>query len=102
MGLVTKALPKADVFPAALDMATEIAENCAPVSVALTKRLIWKMLEETDHSAAQALDGRLVRFHCRVIELDEIFEHFQLVVSLANRCNHCRTSVRIVIQGCDS
>jgi enoyl-CoA hydratase/carnithine racemase len=65
MGLVTKALPKADVFPAALDMAHEIAENCAPVSVALTKKLIWKMLEETDHSAAQALDGRLYMWTTR-------------------------------------
>jgi enoyl-CoA hydratase/carnithine racemase len=65
MGLVTKALPKADVFPAALDMAHQIAENCAPVSVALTKKLIWKMLEETDHSAAQALDGRLYMWTTR-------------------------------------
>lgn len=59
MGLVAKAVPKADVLPAALDMAHEIAENCPPVSVGLTKRLVWKMLEETSHEDAQATDNRL-------------------------------------------
>jgi enoyl-CoA hydratase/carnithine racemase len=59
MGLVSKAVPKAEVLPAALDVAHEIADNCPPVSVALTKRLVWQMLEETSHETAQATDNRV-------------------------------------------
>jgi enoyl-CoA hydratase/carnithine racemase len=62
MGLVTQALPAKQVLPAAQDMARAIAENCAPVSVALTKKLIWHMLEEPDHALAQATDGNLYRW----------------------------------------
>lgn len=65
MGLVSKALPKADVLPAAQELAREIAENCGPVSVALTKRLVWKMLEEPSHDLAQATDGRLFTWSTR-------------------------------------
>ncbi len=62
MGLVSAALPKDDVLPAALDKAHEIAEKCAPVSVALSKRLAWRMLEEPSHADAQAADNRLFRW----------------------------------------
>lgn len=59
MGLVSKAVPKAEVLPAAQEIAHEIADNCPPVSVALTKRLVWKMLEETSHDTGQATDNRI-------------------------------------------
>jgi len=42
LGLVGRALPTADVLPAALEMARDIAVNCAPLSVALSKRLLWE------------------------------------------------------------
>lgn len=42
MGLVSRALPAAEVLPAALAMAREIAVHCAPLSVALSKRLLWE------------------------------------------------------------
>jgi len=42
MGLVARALPAAEVLPAALAMARDIAANCAPLSVALSKRLLWE------------------------------------------------------------
>ena len=41
MGLASCALPSAQVLPAALDMARDIAVNAAPASVAATKRLLW-------------------------------------------------------------
>ncbi|WP_420638196.1 enoyl-CoA hydratase-related protein [Candidatus Poriferisocius sp.] len=41
MGLATAALPADEVLPAALEAATDIAVNAAPVSVALSKRLLW-------------------------------------------------------------
>ncbi|NLU83196.1 enoyl-CoA hydratase-related protein [Rhodococcus sp. HNM0569] len=41
LGLASRSLPAADVLPAALDVATDIAANTAPMSVALSKRLLW-------------------------------------------------------------
>jgi enoyl-CoA hydratase/carnithine racemase len=41
IGLASRALPAADVLPAAREMARDIATNCAPLSVALSKRLLW-------------------------------------------------------------
>ena len=42
MGLATRALPAAEVLPAALDIARDIAINVAPLSAALCKRLLWE------------------------------------------------------------
>lgn len=42
LGLASKALPAADVLPAALERARDIAVNAAPVSVAITKKLLWE------------------------------------------------------------
>ena len=35
-------LPAAEVLPAALEIARDIAENTAPLSVAIAKRLLWE------------------------------------------------------------
>ena len=42
MGLVSRALPAAEVLAAAQAMARDLATNCAPLSVALSKRLLWE------------------------------------------------------------
>ena len=42
MGLVSRALPAPEVLPAALELARDIAVHCAPLSVALSKRLLWE------------------------------------------------------------
>lgn len=42
MGLVSQALPAGDVLAAAVAMARDIATHCAPLSVALSKRLLWE------------------------------------------------------------
>jgi len=42
LGLALRALPAAEVLPAALEIAREIAEHTAPLSVAVTKRLLWQ------------------------------------------------------------
>ncbi len=44
LGLVNEAWPSERVLPRAREIARDIAENCAPVSVALTKRMIWEHL----------------------------------------------------------
>jgi enoyl-CoA hydratase/carnithine racemase len=41
-GLASRALPAPEVLPAALAWARDLAENAAPVSVALSKRLLWR------------------------------------------------------------
>ena len=65
MGLVSRAVPKDQVLPVAQEIAREIAENCAPVGAALTKRLVWKMLEESSHDVGQATDNRLYAWSTR-------------------------------------
>lgn len=42
LGLALRALPSAEVLPAARAIARDIAENAAPLSVAVTKRLLWE------------------------------------------------------------
>jgi enoyl-CoA hydratase/carnithine racemase len=42
LGLASRALPAAEVLPAARTLARDIAINCAPLSVALSKRLLWE------------------------------------------------------------
>jgi enoyl-CoA hydratase/carnithine racemase len=41
LGVATRALPATEVLPAAVAMAREITEQTAPLSVALSKRLLW-------------------------------------------------------------
>ncbi len=45
LGLATKALPAKEVLPAALERARDIAENTAPASVAIAKRLLWEGID---------------------------------------------------------
>ncbi len=47
MGLATKALPADQVLPAAIDHARDLAINTAPVSVAISKRLLWEGINST-------------------------------------------------------
>jgi enoyl-CoA hydratase/carnithine racemase len=42
LGLASKALPASEVLQAAREHALEISRNTAPMSVALTKRLLWE------------------------------------------------------------
>jgi enoyl-CoA hydratase/carnithine racemase len=45
LGLASEALPPEEVLPAALDRAHDMANNCAPVSLAMAKRLLWSDLD---------------------------------------------------------
>ena len=42
LGLASRSLPAHEVLPAALEIARDIAVNTAPLSVAVTKRLLWE------------------------------------------------------------
>ena len=64
LGMARKALPAAEVLPAALDFAHDIATNSAPVSVAIAKRLIWEGLSEP-LGTVSAKEGKLFGYVTR-------------------------------------
>jgi len=60
-GLVRSVHEPPALLPAAYDLAREIAENTAPVSVALSRQMIWKMLTAPHPMAAHRVDSAAVR-----------------------------------------
>jgi enoyl-CoA hydratase/carnithine racemase len=57
-GLVRSVHPQAELLPAATAIAREIADNTAPVSVALTRQMLWRMLGADHPMAAHRVDSR--------------------------------------------
>ena len=57
-GLVRSVHAPDDVLGAALDLAREIADNSAPVSVALARRMLWTMLGAPHPMEAHRADSR--------------------------------------------
>ena len=47
LGIASRSLPADEVLPAALEIARDIAINTAPLSVAVTKRLLWESMTLT-------------------------------------------------------
>lgn len=58
-GLVSELVAPDALLPRALAIAHEIAENTAPVAVALTRQLLWRHAGDPDPSGALAVDSRL-------------------------------------------
>lgn len=59
-GLVKKVYKPAELMPAARALAREIADNTAPVSVALTRQMLWRV-GATDHPMeAHKVDSRAI------------------------------------------
>jgi enoyl-CoA hydratase/carnithine racemase len=54
LGVATRAVPAAQVLDTALDLAVDIATNTSPTSVALTKQLFYRYLEQGDRMTARA------------------------------------------------
>jgi enoyl-CoA hydratase/carnithine racemase len=59
IGLASEALPADQVLPRAREIATRIAVNAAPVSVAVTKRMIWENLGIADPAVAAAREQKM-------------------------------------------
>ena len=59
-GLVSKVLPADELLPAARKIAREIADNAAPVSVALTRQMLWRGLGLSDPMEAHRIDSRAI------------------------------------------
>ncbi len=60
-GLVRSVHAPDELLPAARALAAEIVENTAPVSVALCRQMLWKMLTEDHPMAAHRLDSAGIR-----------------------------------------
>lgn len=56
--LVRSVHPAGDLLPAARELAREIADNTAPVSVALSRRMLWRMLGASHPMEAHRADSR--------------------------------------------
>jgi enoyl-CoA hydratase/carnithine racemase len=59
-GLVSKLYKKEALLPAARALAREIADHTAPVSVALTRQMMWKMLGADHPMEAHKIDSRAI------------------------------------------
>lgn len=57
-GLVSQVLPPEELLPAAIAIAREIADNTAPVSVALIRQMMWRGTGMTDPMDAHKVDSR--------------------------------------------
>ncbi len=60
-GLVRSLHAPAELMPAARALAREIADNTAPVSVALTRQLLWHMAGAAHPMAAHRIDSRAIQ-----------------------------------------
>jgi enoyl-CoA hydratase/carnithine racemase len=59
-GLVRSVHPQADLLPAARALARQLTEHSAPVSVALTRQMMWRMMGAAHPMDAHRLDSRAV------------------------------------------
>ena len=59
-GLVRQVLPADELLPAAQAIAREIVENAAPVSIALTRQMMWRMLGASHPMEAHRIDSRSI------------------------------------------
>ena len=57
-GLVSRVLPPDELLPAARELASEIAANTSPVSVALTRHMLWKGLDAPSPMAAHRVESK--------------------------------------------
>lgn len=70
-GLVKAVYPLDDLLPAAYRMAREIADNAAPVSVALTRQMMWRGLGMTHPMQAHRIDSRGIISRTRSADASE-------------------------------
>lgn len=59
-GLVKDVVPQEQLLDAALGIAAQIAENTAPVSVAMNRQMVWRMMGASHPAEAHALESRAI------------------------------------------
>jgi enoyl-CoA hydratase/carnithine racemase len=60
-GLISELLAPEDLLPRARDIAMEIARNTAPISIALTRQLLWRFAAAPDPFDLLKIDGPFVQ-----------------------------------------
>lgn len=75
-GLVQELHESAQLLPAALALARELTEHSAPVSVAMTRQMIWRMSAADHPMSAHQLDSRAVQARGRSADAREGIESF--------------------------
>jgi enoyl-CoA hydratase/carnithine racemase len=61
-GLVSEVLAPEALLPRAREIALEIARNTSPVSVALSRQMMWKMLGASHPMEAHRIDSKVIDF----------------------------------------
>ncbi|MEL7736902.1 crotonase/enoyl-CoA hydratase family protein [Citromicrobium bathyomarinum] len=59
-GLVRSVHPQGELMDAARALATEIAENASPISVAMTRAMLWRLSAEDHPMKAHRIDSRTI------------------------------------------
>ncbi len=75
-GLVRSVHAPADLLTAAHELAREIADNTAPVSVALTRQMLWRMLGADHPMEAHRVDSRGIQSRGASADAKEGVESF--------------------------
>jgi enoyl-CoA hydratase/carnithine racemase len=75
-GLVRSIHQPDDLLPAARAIAAEIVDHTAPVSVALTRRMLWGMLTKDHPMEAHRVDSRAIQQRGRSADANEGVESF--------------------------
>jgi enoyl-CoA hydratase/carnithine racemase len=75
-GLVRSVHPPEELLPAAYTLAREIADNAAPVSVALNRQMLWRMLAADHPMTAHVLDSRVIQDRGASADAKEGIESF--------------------------
>lgn len=70
-GLVSEIVPQADLMTRAREIAREIADNTAPVSIALTRQMMWRMLGADHPMEAHKVDSRAIYSRGRTADAKE-------------------------------
>jgi enoyl-CoA hydratase/carnithine racemase len=75
-GLVRSVFPADELLPQAYALAHELTDDCAPVSVALTRQLMWRMLGAEHPMAAHTIDSRAMGLRGASADAREGIESF--------------------------
>jgi enoyl-CoA hydratase/carnithine racemase len=70
-GLVRSIHEPEDLLPAATALAREVVDNAAPVSVAVTRQAMWRLLGSSHPMDGHRVDSRGVRFLARLDDAAE-------------------------------
>ncbi|GGB44600.1 enoyl-CoA hydratase [Tistrella bauzanensis] len=75
-GLVRSVHAPDDLLPAARALAREIADNAAPVSVAMARQMLWRLQAEDHPMAAHRIDSRAIVSRGRSSDVEEGIKAF--------------------------